>query len=264
MPSKPTALVPFSAATLKVQAKQVSVLLDVDVPALQLEVDSYTTGLATMEVQAKNFNIIDDQTYADAMQLMRSAQEREAGLSKIWQKFKDVINPARNTILEMEHSTVDPFTAIKQTLQKKGEKYLNDKAYAKKQAEAAFARAAEEARQRLDREAEDLMLRGRVIEAQAKTYESAITVTPTLPNAVPAVADAKVGTKFSGSVTDLLAFARAIVEGKVDLMQEVKPGNSRPILIVDQVVLNAVVSRHQDGLNWPGITVTSGAKISSR
>lgn len=264
MPTNSTAIVPFSAATLKTQAKQVSVLLDVDVPALQLEVDSYTNGLATMQVQAKNFKISDDQAYADAMQLMRIAQERESGLTKVWKRFKDVINPARNTILELEHSTVDPFTAIKKTLQWKGEKYLNDKAYAKKQAESAFARIAEEARLRLNQEADDLMARGRVTEAQAKTYESAITVTPTLPNAVPTVSDAKVGTRSTGSVTDLIAFAKAIVEGQVDLMQEVKPGDSRPILIVDQVVLNAVVSRHLDGLNWPGITVTFSAKISSR
>jgi hypothetical protein len=264
MPTKSTALVPFSAATLKSQAAQVSVLMNIDVPALQAEVDSYTEGLATMQVQANNFRITDDQSYTEAMELMRTAQKREAGLSAIWKRLKDVVNPVRNIILEAEHATVDPFTSIKQTLQRKGEKHLNDLAVAKRQAEAAFARVAEESRRRLDQEAENLMARGRFAEAQAKAQESAITVTPTLQNVIPTVLDARVGTKFKGSCTDILAFAKAIIEGKVDLMQEVKPGDSRPILLVDQVVLNAVVERHLDGLNWPGITVTSGAKISSR
>jgi hypothetical protein len=262
--AKSTALVPFSAQTLKSQASQLSVVLDIDVPALQMEVEAHTQGLVTMQVQANALNIADEVSYADAMALMKDAQERESGLTKIWKRFKDVLNPARNTVLEMEHATVDPFTAIKQTLQRKGEKYLNDMRRAKAEAEAALARAADEQRQRLQREADALMAKGRVAQATAKIQEASITMTPTLADAMPVAADARVGTKFTGSCTDIIAFARAIVEGKVNLMQEVKPGDARPVLIIDQVVLNAVVSRQQDSLNWPGITVTSGAKISTR
>ena len=260
---KSTALVPFNAQTLKTQASQLSVVLDINVPALQMEVEAHLQGLASLQVQAKTLNIQDDSTYGEAMELRKNVATRADGLTRIWSRFKGPLNGARATVLELEHATVDPLTAIKDILTKKGEKYLNDMRRAKAESEAAFARVAEEQRLKLEREAAALMARGRVAEAEAKTQEAQITITPTLANAIPVVADAKVGTQFKGSCTDIIAFAKAIATGKVNLMQEVKPGDMRPILVVDQVVLNAVVF-HQDSLNWPGITVTSGAKISTR
>lgn len=262
--AKSTALVPFNAQTLKVQASQLSVVLDIDVPTLQMEVEAHTQGLTTLQVQANSLAIRDDPTYAEAMELRKDIATRADGLTKIWERYKTPLNAARATVLALEHATVDPLAELKDILTKKGEKYINEVRRAKADAERAFADAAQQQRDKLNREAEDLMMKGRVAQAQAKAQEAAITVTPTLPNAVPTVADARVGTKFTGSCTDLIAFARAIVEGKVNLMQEVKPGDMRPILVVDQVALNAVVSRQQDSLNWPGITVTSGARISTR
>lgn len=59
-----------------------------------------------------------------------------------------------------------------------------------------------------------------------------------------------------------MAVLKAIVDGKVSLMQEYRAGEMRPLVVVDQVVLNAMCSRQLDGLDIPGVTVEEGFRIS--
>jgi hypothetical protein len=53
-----------------------------------------------------------------------------------------------------------------------------------------------------------------------------------------------------------------VAEGRVDLMQVVKDGKEQPILEVNQVVLNALVSRLGDKLQLPGVEVDPDVSFS--
>ena len=259
---KNTAVVPFNIQTLPALAKQLQVVIDIDGAKLQVEVEQYTKNIETRSLAAKRLKITDDATNQQAADMRNEFGRREKALTAIVTQIKDPVNTVRGKILEMEHAFVDPETAGKKLLTGKMEVYILDCRRAKAEAQVAFDRAADRQRSDLAREAEDLMAMGYVDQAESKMRQVQMTVNPVLPDATEKLIGTRTGDKWVAKVTDILALARAIVDGKVPLMHEVK-GEMRPLLLVDQVTLNALVSRQQNNLDIPGVAVEEGVRIAS-
>ena len=263
--AKPTTqeITQFTAGRLITTAAQLKVTLEVDAALLQQEVAQFTDGFSTVQLAIKTLEVTDEESYQQCIDLRNDAGRREKGLTEIWSRYKTPLNAARTVVLDYEHATVDVCKAAKDDATRKAERYLMEQQRAKREAEQALARVADQQRRDLEAEARRLATRGEIDKAEQVQRQAQMSVAPSLPDAIPQAVGAKVGAKFTARVMDVVAFAKAVVDGKVDLMQEVKPGDIRPILVIDQVVLNAVAARQMTGLNWPGVTVEEGVRISS-
>ena len=256
-------LVPFQPMVLVTAASQLTVTLKVDAEALREEVERFTDGFTETAADISALSVTSDTSYQRCIDLRNDCGKREAGLTALWDRYKKPLNAARTVVLDMEHQTVDPVSAAKAEATRKGERYLNDQKRAKREADEALARVAKVQKVSLSQQAEDLMAQGFVREAERLERQAHLTVAAVAPEVVPVATGARTGTKYTGNVVDFMAVLRAIVEGQQPLEWEVKLGDARPLVVIDETVLRAMVLRHQKGLNFPGIVVEEGSRISS-
>lgn len=261
MPKKSVALVPIQPNQLTTSAAQLKVVLDVNADALSTEVAKFTGQFHTLQIAEESLQVVDETTYTTAGQLRNQAVDAEAGLTAIFKRLKDPVNAVRAVILDMEHGTVDPFGEIKKSLNTKMSDYLKEQ---KKLADAAQKRVntvAKAERKDLLEQAEELISQGFVKEGNAMKAQAAMVTAPIIPSIVPKVDGIRTGAKYVASVENIAAVMQAILSGHVDLMQEVKPGDIRPLVTIDQVVLNAMVARQGAGLKIPGVKVEEDFRI---
>jgi hypothetical protein len=243
-------------------ADQLKVAITIDPAKLRAEVEQFTGGLATRTLAAKNLQIKDDHGLADAATIRNDFASRETGLTAIWKRLKSPLNEMRSKVIDLEHATIDQEKAGKDLVTGKMERYILEQKRIKREAEEHMARVAAVEQRRLASEAEDLMAMGYVKEAQSKVSQAQMTVAPTLPN-IDKPSNARIGDKWVSEVTDIIAVLKAVVDGKVPLMHEVK-GVMRPLVLIDPVVVNALVARKQNNLQIPGITVSEGVSIGAK
>lgn len=219
-------------------------------------------NIATITLSAKNLTVESQESYEACVALRNAFALAQKRITDFFGPMIDAANKLHKSLTAARAEMLKPYCDGKDVCTRKMERFLLDQKEAKRKADAVMSQVAEKERSRLADEAEDLMSMGFVKEAAQKTQQARMTMAPTLPAAVTKVAGAKVADKWIAECTDLIAFAKAIGEGKIPLMHDVR-GEMRPILLVDQVTLNAVVSRQQDSLKWPGIAVKESVRISS-
>jgi hypothetical protein len=257
-------IVPFQAAALTTAAAQLKVTLEVDSELLRQEVDQYTKGFDVARLAIETIEVSDNVTFQQCVNWRNDCGDRIKGLTEIWDRYKDPLNRARAVVLGFEHDTVDPISDAKDLATQKCEQYVVEQKQAKRKAEEALAAAAKKEQAKLESKADGLMAMGYIGEAEKLMAQATMCVAPELPSAIPYADGARVGDKFTGRVTDTLAVLKAIVDGERELMWEVKPGDVRPLVVIDSVVLNAMVGRHGLALDFPGIVVEEGARISAK
>jgi len=238
------------------------VSITIDPQGLREEVERHTGGQATRILAAKGLKIHDDASFAVAADLRNDFAKRESCLAKLWKRMKDPLNEVRGQILDLEKLTASKEKEGRDIVNTKMERYMLEQNRAKAEAEQRMAEVAAKQQKELKQEAEDLAAMGFMDQARAKVVQAQITVAPTLPDAVEKPANLRMSEGWEGKATDIISLMRAIVEGRVPLMHEVK-GEQRAIVIVDQVVINELVRRQQNALNIPGITVTERVKFGS-
>ena len=222
-----------------------------------------SVSISTLTLAAKTLEVLDEESYRNCIDLRGRFAAAEKKILDFWKPLTEAAHTLHKAMTGAREEMARPYVEGKALTTKKAEAYLNEQRRQKRESEAALARAADQERLRLEQEARDLAMRGRMKEAEQIAMRASLTVAPTLPSAVPAAAGAKVGDKFTGKVTDLMAVLGSIVDGRTPLMWEVRPGDVRPLVVVDEVVLRAIVSRQQRGLQIPGVAVEEGSRISS-
>ena len=220
-------------------------------------------NINTLVLAAKNLEVFDDDTYKKAVELRAVFADAEAKVTKFWEPLVKAAHGLHKLMTGARTEMLDRYTPSKDLLTRKAEAFLAERRRAERAAQAAMERAAEESRLALEREAKRLAMRGEMDKAEEVKLQASVTISPTLPRSTPTVAGARTSDKFKGSVPDIMALLATIVNGDFSLMHEVKPGDIRPLVVVDQVVLNALVNRLGDGLNVPGIKVEEVVKLSS-
>ena len=256
-------ITPFSVGKLATAAAQLKVTLEVDPALLREEVEQFTQGLSTVQLGIKTLQVNDDESYQQCIDLRNDAGRREKGLTEIWKRYKGPLNAARQVVLDYEKETVEICKTAKDLATRKAEQYVMEQKRAQRAAEEEMAEAARKVQRELERKAADLALTGNMKESEQVTMQAQMAVAPRLPSAVPVAAGARVGEKYTARVMDVMAVLRSIVDGHTPLMWEVRPGDIRQLVVVDEVVLRAIVLRQQSGLQIPGVVVEEGAKISS-
>lgn len=237
-----------------------SVTLAEIIRRLRESAEAFSLDLASKQTAVKGTAIVDDESCQQAADLRNLAASREKSLTALWDSVHEPVNKWRNLILSHEKATIGPWTKVKEALDSKIKAYARQSAQDKKQVDAQMSTVADQQRQQLNREADNLMAQGLVAEAEAKQRQANMTVAPQLPSAKPQVEGMRFTPKFRARPVDLMAILGAIARGEVPLMHDVK-GEMRPLVVVDQVVLNALCSRLQDSLRIPGVVVEEDVDV---
>lgn len=260
----PNELTVLNVPALVNSAQQLRIVLEIDRNALADELHPQVTGLSTLELAAKQLMVTDDATNERAVAIMNDAHGRQMSLEAIWKRYKTPLNAARAVVLDMEKKTCGVAEAIKKLASAKSGQFELAQKRTKEKLERQLAVVVEDKKQTLQEEADDLMMSGDITGARAKLLEVEMHVAPTIPSMVTKQAGARVTPKYKGTCEDLMAVIKAIADGRIGLMQEVSPGDSRPLVNIDQVVLNAIVKRQGDGLRIPGIKVEEEVAVAPR
>ena len=251
----PNELTILNVPALVNSAQQLRIVLEINRDALADELHPQVTGLSTLELAAKQLQVTDEASNQEAIRIMTDAQQREKALNAIWGRYKTPLNAARAVVLDMEKRTAGVAEAIKKMASEKSGRFLLAQKKAKEEMERKLARMVEQEQAKLNEQAEDLMLSGDVSAAQGKLAEANMMVAPTLPSMDAKPSGARITPKYKGSCTDLMSVIKAIAAGRTPLVYEVNPGDTRPLLVMDPVVLNSIVSRQGAGTHIPGVTV---------
>lgn len=252
----------LTVRSLATAATQLKVAIEIDAQGLAEELRPYTSDFETLQVAAKSIVVDSEESNQKCLDMMNQMWAKQKGFESVWSRYKTPLNQARKAVLDLESQTAGAAEATKKLLQAKSAAFLRACQQAKAEAEKKMAALANRERGRLEREAEDLMMDGNVRGAQAKIQEAHMIVAPELPDAMPTVTGARVTPKYRGEVVDVVAVLRAIVDGKLPLMHEVR-GDMRPLVTIDQTVLNALVSRLGPGLRIPGIKVEDDVQVAA-
>ena len=222
-----------------------------------------SASIATLTLAAKSLEITDEETYQQAIDLRTRFAVAEKRITDFWEPLAKAANALHKSLTGARAEMVKQYSDGKALMTRKAETYLMEQQRAKREAEAAMARVADQQRRELEAEARRLATRGEMDRAEQIERQAQMSVAPSLPDAIPQAVGAKVGVTFAARVTDMVAVMKSIVEGQTPLMWEVKPGDIRPLVVIDEVVLRAIVSRQQKGLSIPGVVVDEGVRISS-
>jgi len=258
--SETTALA-LNIQALTTQAGQLKVAMEIDHDKLREALHPYTHDFAALQLAAKQLVVNDEKSNQICIELLNLAFDKQKGFESIWARFKDPLNKARKVVLDLEKKTAGAAEDTKTLLSSKSAAYLRACQIAKQETERKLSRLANTERARLEREAEEAMMDGNVDEAQFKLAESQMIIAPTLPD-LPVTTGARITPKYRATVHDVTAVLKAIVEGRVPLMHEVR-GEQRALAVIDQVVLNALVSRLGPGLKIPGVVIEEDVQVAA-
>jgi hypothetical protein len=237
--------------------------LSLDITTYKAQAEPHISGLQTMSLAVNNL-VVSEETYQAAVDLRNNLIDRENALKALWKRIKDPLNTLKNAIMAEEHATTDPITALKNKISGKINLYLEEAKKAKEEADKSLDRQVSQTKRTMAEEAEFLEACGKMDEAAEIRQQIASVVKPELPPAAPVAMGAKTTDKFEWEATDMMALIKAVASGEVDLMHEYKGGELRPLLTINQTVVNAVVARKGLRLGWPGIVVKMVTKIGRK
>lgn len=236
-----------------------------DLQKVKEDLAPQTQGYDTLKLAAQQLQVVDDDSYKRCSELYNEAATREKNILKYFKEnLKDPINKIRNAILDMEKTMSGPWATIKAMVGKKGDDFLVARREAERAAKAEMDRQAKRLQQQMEEESKLLKAMGLSDEARAKEQEmDLVGQVASIPSGTPKVEGARVTEGLEAQVTDTLAFLKGIVRGEIPLVHEYR-GQQRPIVVIDQPVLNAVLDRIQHGMeSWPGVTVRETIKMGA-
>ena len=218
-----------------------------------------TLELATRHIVKRGIRTAEENK--QALEVFVDLGEMEKAINSYWEPTTEASNKLHKALTTARGGMVKAVTELRAGLKQITERYRMDQIRAEREANAALARQAEQDRRRLEQEARDLASRGYMKEAREIAAVAEVTVAPTVagPEPVPGIRET---TTWTAEVVDFLAFLLAIADGKIPLEHLDRRDNLRPIVIVDQPVLNAVASRMGKTMKWPGVKVTEGVRQS--
>ena len=223
-------------------------------------------GLQTFELSAnavltKVWN--DDADYTTAVELKNEAASKVKRIEDKYASPTELFHAVHKAFTGLRSSFTAPWKTLGDKLEAKAKNWYLKEQRAKAEAERRLAEVAAAQKEELWEQADDLIARGQVKEARELKAQARALDAPILPEALPVVAGARITAKLKGTCHDTVALALFIGQGKAPLTYDVK-GVQRPLLVVDQVVLNALVDRMGKSLSLPGITVEEDVKIGAK
>ena len=243
----PTAVIPFD---LEAHEKAASRLAE-------------GTSLSALQATAKSLQVTDEDSNKECLELRNGCATIEKRITDYWAPLADMANKLHKAITGKRGQMTKPWTDLKDAFTSKSEKFIMDQRSAKRREEAELFRIEQQRKLELEKQADALMSRGFVEEAQAKIQQAAVTDMPTLPDAVGKIEGSRIGTTWKAEGVDLIGTMRAIVAGQIPILWDNGKGEQEPILVYNQQVLNAIAKRSQGSLKIPGVKFVEGVRIGA-
>ena len=221
------------------------------------------TNLSALQATAKSLQVTDEESNVECLGLRNACTTIEKRITDYWAPLADMANKLHKAITGKRGQMTKPWTDLKDAFTSKSAKFIMDQRAAKRREEEALARIEAQRKRELEQEAEELLSRGYVEAAQAKTQQAEITAMPTLPDAVGKIEGSRIGTTWRAEGVDLIGTMRAIVAGQIPILWDNGKGEREPILVYNQQVLNAIAKRSQGSLKIPGVRFIEGVRIGS-
>ena len=243
----PTAVIPFDLAAHEETASRLA----------------EGTNMSALQATAKSLQVTDEESNKECLDLRNACATIEKRITDYWAPLADMANKLHKAITGKRGQMTKPWTDLKDAFTSKSAKFIMDQRAAKRREEEALARIEAQRKRELEQEAEELLSRGYVEAAQAKTQQAEITAMPTLPDAVGKIEGSRIGTTWRAEGVDLIGTMRAIVAGQIPILWDNGKGEREPILVYNQQVLNAIAKRSQGSLKIPGVRFIEGVRIGS-
>jgi hypothetical protein len=235
----------------------------------------HKTFLASADSVLKR-KLADEDDWKRCVAMCIDAQKREAQAASAFEMSTQFAFRLHKALVGMRTLAAKPWETVKDRLSKHAGTWYMENERLKKEAAERIAKASEKESRDLKAEAEEAIAMGYMQQGQELLRQAQMVAAPvSLPSATPSLADVggKVTPKWVVTVTDVVALAKAIVEGRFPLMVSVKKRGKgvpdgtmeeRPLLVVDEVVLRALVDRMGKELErkLPGVSVIEDVAIS--
>lgn len=204
----------------------------------------------------------DDEDYESCLALGNEAARIEKSMETAFDDVCDLRHKLWKASTEERGRFAAPWKKLKDALRDKAKQWYLKQQEAKRAAERQLQQAVFDQQRVLAEQAQREIDQGFVSKGREILMQAEATVAPILPDAAPKVAGSRVTPKIKATPVDTMAILQAIVAGKFDLMWYVK-GVERPLVVIDQVVLNAIVDRLGKGLKCPGILIEDDVRIGA-
>lgn len=237
-----------------------------DIQKYQEVSEALSSNAATLTATGQNLldrGIHSDEDYQAALELSNQAAGLEAQHIANFEPLCSGLFKLHKFAVGLRKKYAEPCEKLKDKLRAAAKVWYLEMQAAKKAQEAELTKVVQQQQRSLAQEAQDLIDQGYVKEGRAKLLQAQTTSAIQLPDAVPQVANTRVTPKYTGTCTDVIALMKCIVEGHLDLMWEVR-GEMRPLVVIDQVVLNAIMDRMGAGFKCPGITVQEDVRFGAK
>lgn len=240
--------------------------VDVDAFAARAE-EAGNKGISTFRMAVEAMlarELASDEDYEACLALAVEANNRADRVAEEFNGTCQAFHRAHRLLTGLRARFTDTWKNWGRDLNDKAKRYWLAQQAERERIERQLALQASQEQRAIEREADALMAQGYVQQAQEKASQSRqVPPAPVLPPAVPKVAGTRVRPRWRAECTDILALAKAIVEGKVALCHHVK-GEELPLLIINPKVLTALADRMGKSLNLPGVKVEPDVNIMRR
>ena len=223
--------------------------------------DSRKTTLVTSQALIAR-EIEGDEDYEACLAMGNEAARVEKSMESAFDSVCDLRHKLWKASTEERAKFIAPWKKLKDALREKARQWWLKQQQAKQAAERQLQQAVLAQQRELAAKAQDQIDQGFVQQGREIMAQANATVAPILPDAAPKVSGSRVTPRFKATAIDTMAIMQAIVKGDFDLMWHVK-GIERPLVAVDQVVLNAICDRMGKGLKCPGILVEDDVRIGA-
>ena len=223
-------------------------------------------GFDTFKVGAERLTLRplqSEEEYQRCLELANDAGRQGDAIVKSFDEPAGLMNRLHKSITGLRSKLSQPWYDHQKRLKDHARQWYLEQHAQKEQIQAQMDKQITREKSDIEKEADRLMCRGQVRDAEALLATRDQVTVPILPPAAPKVEGVKVTDKWVGTCDDILAVAKAIVEGKVPLMHFVK-GEEKPLICVDQKVLNALVDRQGKSLSIPGVSVKADVRFGRK
>jgi hypothetical protein len=220
-------------------------------------------GIETLKLSASTIRVFDDDSRDACLEIRNKASERKAKIEAFWEPIAKAAFGLHRMITGTRGDMTKPFESIIATCDKKAAEYTIACRQAKAAAEAQLAASTAQEQRSLQERADELMAGGQVRQARELVAQAAVMQSPVLPDAVSKPSNARMSEPVVATVTDIMALAKAVVEGRVPATRWVK-GEEIPLLTVNPAALKNAADQMGMALRWPGVKVEQEVRFARK
>lgn len=225
---------------------------------------SITVDLASTELASRELQVNSEQAFENAAALVAVCAKRAEQVASFWEHDRDLAHQLHRSITGKISALQAPWIKIRASLEAKMKAWRTAQERERQKREQEERQRADEERRKVEEQARALKMAGEYGLAKQVVQEAETAIAPSsVQPFAPKSESVTEKWPWIGEVNDLMALIKAIAEGTVPLEYEIK-GEMRPLLNVDQNVLNHLARTRQGDFSIPGCSAKQDLRFSRK